>query len=141
MLQTSAIVHETYLKLVDQRQVNWENRRHFFLVASEIMRRILVDYARARNRRKRGGDIEMLTLGSALRVAAETSEVNLLELDDALNKLAKKDLQQAKVVELRYFGGCTVEETAAILGIAQSTVKRDWAVAKAWLRKRLSESR
>lgn len=140
-LQTSAIVHETYLKLADQRQVNWENRGHFFWVASEVMRRILVDHARARKRQKRGGGIEMLTLDSTLRVAAESSEVDLLELNDALESLAEKDIQQAKIVELRYFGGCSIEETAATLGIAPATVKRDWACAKAWLHSQLTTDR
>lgn len=138
-LQTSAIVHETYVKLTEQRQVNWENRAHFFWLASEIMRRILVDYARGRNRQKRGGNLDLLTLNSALQVAVDRSEVDLLALHEALTRLAQKDNQQAKIVELRYFCGCSIRDAAETLGISAATVKRDWAVAKAWLRHQLNK--
>lgn len=137
-LQTTALVHETYLKLAQLRVVGWENRGHFFWVASEIMRRVLVDYARGQNRRKRGGDADTIPLNSAFQVAAENSSVDLLELDAALAKLAGWDAQQVKIVELRYFGGCSIDETAEVLGISAATVNRDWAAAKAWLSHQLS---
>ncbi len=131
-LQTSAVVHEAYLKLAEQRHVNWENRAHFFWLASEVMRRVLVDHARGRNRQKRGDAQDHVTLTSA--IAPSTGPAfDLLELDAALTKLASKDPQQAKVVELRYFAGCSIAETANTLGISEATVKRDWASAKAWL--------
>lgn len=137
-LQTTGLVHETYLKLAQQRVVGWENRGHFFWVASEIMRRVLVDCARGRNRLKRGGGGATIPLNSAFQVAVENSTVDLLELDAALTKLAEWDEQQAKVVELRYFGGCSIDETAQILGVSTASVNRDWAAAKAWLRHQLS---
>ncbi len=132
-LRTTALVHETYMKLADQRFSNWENRAHFFWLASEIMRRVLVDYARGRNREKRGGDLEIVSMDSNFQIAIDSSNINLLELDSALNQLAAIDPQQAKVVEIRYFGGCSIEETAEILDVSIATVKRDWATAKAWL--------
>lgn len=132
-LQTTALVHETYLKLADQRDVNWENRAHFFWLAAEIMRRILVDYARSQNRLKRGGDIEIVQMDSRLQIAIENAGVDIIALDSALTRLAEWDEQQAKIVELRYFGGCSVDETAQVLGVSVSTVNRDWAAAKAWL--------
>ncbi len=137
-LETTGLVHETYLKLAQQRAVGWENRGHFFWVASEIMRRVLVDYARGRNRRKRGGDAETVPLNSAIQIAADSSSVDLLELDAALSKLAEWDAQQAKIVELRFFAGCSIDETADTLGISAATVNRDWAAAKAWLHHELS---
>lgn len=137
-LQTTALVHEAFIKLNEQHFVNWDNRAHFFWLSAEIMRRILVDYARRRNRQKRGGDLELLSLNSNLRIAVDSSEVNLLELNEALTKLAEYDEQQAKVVELRYFCGCGINETAEIMDISPATVKRDWAMAKAWLHHRLS---
>lgn len=132
-LRTTALVHETYLKLANQRFANFENRAHFFWLASEIMRRLLVDYARTRNSDKRGGEAEIFSIDSSFQIAVESSEVNLLDLDDALNKLALMDPQQAKIVEVRYFGGCSIEETAAAVGVSVTTVNRDWAAAKAWL--------
>jgi RNA polymerase sigma factor (TIGR02999 family) len=132
-LRTTALVHETYLKLADQRFANFENRAHFFWLASEIMRRVLVDYARGRSREKRGGSVEMVSINSSFQVAIENSNINLLELDAALIKLAALDQQQAKIVEVRYFGGCSIEETAEVVGVSVATVKRDWASAKAWL--------
>lgn len=137
-LQTTALVHEAYLKLADQRVLSWENRAHFFWLASEIMRRLLVDYARGRGRKKRGGDVEILPMNSAFQIAIDNSGVDLLSLDTALTKLAAFDPQQAKIVEIRFFGGRTIEETAETLKISVATVKRDWAVAKAWLHRELS---
>jgi RNA polymerase sigma factor (TIGR02999 family) len=137
-LQTTALVHEAFLKLNDQRVIRWENRAHFFWLSSEIMRRILVDYARSKKRQKRGGELEMISLNSNLKIAVDSSEINLLELNDALLKLAEFDPQQSKVVELRYFCGCSIEEVADILDISPATVKRDWAMAKAWLHHKLS---
>lgn len=132
-LQTTALVHETYLKMVEQRAVHWENRKHFFWLAAEIMRRILVDYARHRKRQKRGGEVEFLPLDSTFQIADDESEIDLLALDEALDKLARFDRQQAKVVELRFFSGLNIEETAEVLSVSPATVKRDWAMAKAWL--------
>ncbi len=131
-LQTTAIVHEAYLKLAEQRQVDWADRAHFFWIASEVMRRVLVDHARGRKRLKRGDGLEAATLTSAI-AASSGPAFDLLELDEVLTKLAAKDPQQAKVVELRYFAGCSIGETAETLGISEATVKRDWAAAKAWL--------
>ena len=132
-LRTTALVHAPYLKLANQRFAHFENRAHFFWLASEIMRRLLVDYAKGRNRDKRGGDAETFSIDSSFQIAVESSEVNLIDLDEALTKLALMDPQQAKIVEVRYFGGCSVEETAAAVGVSVATVKRDWAAAKAWL--------
>jgi len=141
-LQTTALINEAFLKLVDQKDVQWENRAHFFGLAANMMRRILVDYARTKHRVKRGGKEVEVPLEEALAVAVEAGNdetvIDLIILDEALNKLAKKDEQQAQIVELRYFSGLTVEETAKILGISTMTVKRDWNVAKAWLRREIS---
>ena len=136
-LRTTALVHEAYLKLADQHAANWEGRAHFFWLASEMMRRVLVDYARGRNREKRGGGSDLVSLNEDFLIAIDNSEVDLLELDSALKKLAGIDPQQAKIVEIRYFGGCSIEETSDILGVSITTIKRDWAVAKAWLRREL----
>jgi RNA polymerase sigma-70 factor (ECF subfamily) len=141
-LQTTALINEAFLKLVDQKDVQWENRAHFFGLAANMMRRILVDYARTKHRVKRGGKDVEVPLEEALSVAIESGNheaiIDLILLDEALNKLAEKDEQQARIVELRYFSGLTVEETAKILGISTMTVKRDWNVAKAWLRREIS---
>jgi RNA polymerase sigma-70 factor (ECF subfamily) len=141
-LQTTALINEAFLKLVDQKDVHWENRAHFFGLAANMMRRILVDYARTKHRAKRGGKEVEVPLEEALAVAVESGShetiIDLILLDEALNKLAAKDEQQARIVELRYFSGLTVEETAKILGISTMTVKRDWNVAKAWLRREIS---
>lgn len=136
-LQATALVHEAYLKLVDQREANWQNRAHFFGVAAQIMRRILTDYARSRQRLKRGGDVHKTSLDEAL-VVAEDRASDLVRIDDALTRLEKLDARQARVVELRFFGGLSVEETAAAMGISAPTVKREWAMAKAWLHRELS---
>ena len=135
-LQTTALVHEAYLKLVNQRDANWENRVHFFAVAAHVMRQILVDYARRHHASKRGGDLYKLSLDEAL-VTSEEKGADLLALDEALERLAAIDPQQSRVVELRVFGGLTVEETAEALGISPRTVKREWSMAKAWLHKQI----
>jgi RNA polymerase sigma factor (TIGR02999 family) len=140
-LQTTALINEAFLRLAGQRDVQWENRAHFFGLAANIMRRILVDYAKTRHRVKRGGKESDLPLEEALSVALEETDqakkIDLMLLDDALNKLAAKDEQQARIVELRYFSGLTVEETAKVLDISSMTVKRDWNAAKAWLRREI----
>ena len=137
-LQTTALVHEAYLRLIEQRFVDWQNRAHFFGLAANMMRRILVNYAVSQNRLKRGGKDETLPLEEALCVAVEERDVDLLALDRALNELAELDERQARIVELRYFGDLTIEETAEVLSISTATVKRDWNMAKAWLRAELS---
>jgi RNA polymerase sigma-70 factor (ECF subfamily) len=131
-LQATALVNEAYLKLVEQRSSNWQSRAHFFGVAAQVMRRILIDHARGHLRQKRGGEYEKVVLNEALVFSPEQS-AELLAVDEALEKLARLDERQARVVELRFFGGLSVEEAAAVLGISPKTVKRDWSVAKAWL--------
>ena len=137
-LQTTALIHEAYLKLVDQREVNWESRTHFFAVAANMMRRILVDHARAKHREKRGGAGENLPLDEALLVVSDERSIDLIALDEALNRLAEFDEQQSRIVELRYFSGLTLEETAEALKISRTTVANDWALAKAWLHRELT---
>jgi len=136
-LQATALVHEAYLKLVDQRDVTWRNRAHFFGVAARVMRRILLDYAKARGRDKRGGGAEKISLDESL-VVAEDRCSELVRIDAALDRLEVFDERQAKVVEMRFFGGLSVEETAEALGVSEPTVKREWAMAKAWLYRELS---
>lgn len=136
-LQTTALINEVYLKLIDQRDVNWESRTHFFAIAAQAMRRILVDYARTAHRKKRGGDDINLPLEEAMLVMTEEKSVDLIALDEALNKLAKQDEQQARIVELRYFSGLTLEETADALHISRATVASDWRMAKVWLYREL----
>lgn len=142
-LQTTALINEAYLRLVEQKDVRWQNRAHFFYLAANMMRRILVDYAKTKYRAKRGGKDADLPLEDAyaFAVAVETTneatKIDLIVLDEALNKLALKDEQEARIVELRYFSGLTIEETAEVLGVSTMTVKRDWNVAKAWLRREL----
>lgn len=138
-LQTTALVNEAYLRLVDQENVRWQNRAHFFGIAAQLMRRILVDHARAKHRAKRGGADLRVTLDEATAVARDR-EIDLVALDEALDRLAKIDLQQSRVVELRFFSGLNVEETAEVLRISPATVKRDWSVAKAWLHREISGS-
>ncbi|HEX8369041.1 MAG TPA: sigma-70 family RNA polymerase sigma factor [Pyrinomonadaceae bacterium] len=138
-LQTTALIHEAYLKLIDQNQVEWQNRTHFFAIAAQAMRRILVDYARERNRDKRGGAAENLPLEEAAFVVSEEKNVDLVALDEALNRLAEFDERQARVVELRYFSGLSIDETADILGISNVTVRRDWNMAKAWLHRQITK--
>lgn len=140
-LQTTALINEAYLRLVGQKSVEWQNRAHFFGLAANMMRRILVDYAKTKHRAKRGGGEEEVSLENVLSVASATTnedvKIDLIALDMALNKLADKDARLAKIVELRYFSGLTVEETAEVLKISTMTVKRDWNVAKAWLHKEI----
>jgi RNA polymerase sigma factor (TIGR02999 family) len=138
-LQPTALVNEAYIKLVDQRNARWQNRAQFFGVAAQLMRRILVDHARVRQAQKRGGSDQQqqLSLSAADRVAEKPS-VDLLALHEALNSLAEIDEQQARIVELRFFGGLTIEETTEVLGISHATVERDWTLARAWLRRELS---
>ncbi len=133
-LQATALVHEAYIRLVDWENVTWQNRAHFFAVAAQVMRRILVDHARERSAQKRGGGMPKLSLDEAVSFAQER-EVDLVALDDALKSLAQLDETQSKIVELRFFGGLTIEETAEALGISPATVKREWTLAKAWLHK------
>ena len=135
-LQTSALVNEAYLRLVDAAQANWQNRTHFFAVCAQVMRRILVDWARSRQAAKRGGELRPLELEEALVVAEEPGQ-DLVALDDALKALAELDSRKAQVVELRFFGGLSVEETAEVLKISPETVMRDWKFAKSWLRREL----
>jgi len=135
-LQTTALVNEAYLRLVDQARVDWQNRVQFLTVAARLIRQILVDHARSRHRKKRGGGDELLPLERALLVSDKRPDA-LVALDDALRGLASSDPRKAKVVELRYFGGLTVEETAAALDIHPNTVLRDWRLAKAWLKREL----
>ena len=139
-LQATALVHEAYLRLVDQRRVEWRNRAHFFGIAAEVMRRVLVDHARARLAAKRGGGMQRLTLDEAVEVSSGGGDADVLALHDALERLALLDAGQARLVELRYFGGLNIEETADTLGVSPATVKREWALARAWLRRELSTS-
>ncbi len=132
-LQTTALIHETYLKLIDQREVNWQNRAHFFGIAAQVMRRILVDYAKARHRAKRGGADETLPLETVTLAVSEEKSIDLEALDEALTRLDEFDERQARIVELRYFSGLSIEETAEVLHISPATVKSDWKSAKAWL--------
>jgi RNA polymerase sigma factor (TIGR02999 family) len=136
-LQTTALVHEAYLKLVEQKSVVWESRSHFFAIAATMMRRILIDYARTKHRLRRGGEHENLPLENALTINVGETDFDLLALDQALDQLAAKEVHLAKIVELRFFSGLDVVETAEVLGVSESTVKRDWAMAKAWLRREL----
>ena len=135
-LQATALVNETYLRLIDQKKVEWKSRAHFFAIAASMMRRILVDHARHHARAKRPNPAQKLPLDEAVLSSPEP-QADLIALDGALEELAVMDTQQARVVELRYFGGMTVEETAEALGISPATVKRDWSMARAWLRLQL----
>lgn len=138
-LQGTALVHEAYLRLVDQRNVDWQNRNHFFALSAELIRRILVDHARAKAAAKRGGHQVVLSLEPGMEPAAK-GDIDLLALDDALALLAQTDPQQSKIVELRYFAGLKIEETAQVLKISPATVKRDWTVAKAFLKREMQRS-
>ena len=136
-LQTTALVNEAYLRLVDARSVRWQNRTHFFAISAQLMRRILVDYARSRQTHKRGGDTIHVDLDEASTVASDRAP-DLVALDDALKELASFDERKARVVELRFFGGLSVEETAEVLKVSADTVLRDWRLAKAWLLREIS---
>ncbi len=137
-LQTTALVHEAYLKLIDQRDARWQNRAHFFAIAAQAMRRILVDSARRHKAMKRGGSAENLPLDEAAEISLEP-DPTLLPLDEALDALAEIDPQQGRIVELRFFGGLTIEETAEVMSLSTDTIKREWAMARAWLRQTLSD--
>jgi RNA polymerase sigma factor (TIGR02999 family) len=136
-LQSAALVNEAYLKMIGGQQMDWQNRAHFFAVAAQLMRMILVDYARTRNRKRRRGAAQHVSLDDALAVACEQS-AELVALDDALKDLAAFDERKSKVAELRFFGGLSVEETATVLQVAPITVMREWRLAKAWLYRELS---
>jgi RNA polymerase sigma factor (TIGR02999 family) len=137
-LQTAGLVHEAYLRLVELRQIDWRDRHHFFTVAAAIMRRVLVDQARGNGALKRGGDALRMTLDEDLPAAQ--GAVDVVALDDALRRLAERDATQAQIVELRYFGGLTVDEAAEVLAIAPATVKRKWTLAQAWLYRELHDA-
>ncbi len=139
-LQTTDLIHEAYIRLIDQKNVRWQNTAHFFAVAAQSMRRILVDHARRRHRVKRGGSGIALALDEGLLVVAEKS-VDLLALDEALTRLAAIDYRQSQIVELRFFSGLSIEETVAVLGVSLTTVKDDLNMAKAWLRREIGGSK
>jgi len=132
-LQTSALLNEAFLRLVDQRDVQWQGRAHFYSIAAQMMRRILVDYARSRRFAKRGGDAQQISFDEELVVSRQLS-ADVLQLHDSLNELANIDERKSKIVELKFFGGLSIEETAEVLGVSPGTVMRDWTLAKAWLR-------
>jgi RNA polymerase sigma factor (TIGR02999 family) len=137
-LQPTALINEAYLRLVDQRDVQWQNRSHFVGVAATVMRRVLVDHARRHRSEKRGGAMGRVGLtGDSLEDREETDPLDLVALDDALKRLSEMDPRQGRIVELRYFGGLGVEESAAVLGVSPATVKREWNSARAWLRREL----
>jgi len=136
-LQTTALIHEVYLRLVDVRDIDWQSRAHFFAICAQLMRRILTDFARARHYQKRGGDAVHLPLDEALVISREP-DADLVAVDDALKALAAIDERKSRVVELRFFGGLSVEETAEVLKISSDTVMRDWKLAKVWLLGQLS---
>jgi RNA polymerase sigma factor (TIGR02999 family) len=139
-LQPTALVHEAYLKLVDQRRVDWLNRAHFYGVASQVMRRLLVDHARRHNAAKRGNGVEWVAIDEGLNVPAP-SQIPVLVLDDVIGRLEKLDPRLAQLVEVRAFGGCTLEEAAEVLHVSKSTAKREWRTAKAWLMRELQLER
>ena len=140
ILQPTALVHEAFVKLIDQHAVRWQNRAHFFGVAAQLMRRILVDHARQRNAQKRGGQIPHVPVDESLAIAA-AEHVDVLAIDDALTRLAAIDADHVRLVELRFFGGLTIEETAEVMGWSTGSVKREWVLAKAWLRRELGGER
>jgi RNA polymerase sigma factor (TIGR02999 family) len=135
-LQPTALVHEVYLKLIDQTRVKWQNHAHFFGVAAQLMRRIVIKHARQHHAAKRGGGERKLSLDEAVVLTAERA-TDLIALDDALTSLSAVDAQQSRVVELRFFGGLTIEETAEVLGVSPATVKREWRMARAWLQREI----
>ena len=136
-LQTTELVNEAYVRLIDWKNVHWQNRAHFFGVAAQIMRRILVDFARSRASAKKGGGTQYVSLSEAMTISPERGE-DLIALDDALESLAELDARKSRIVELRFFGGLSVEETAEVLKISARTVMRDWGLAQAWLYRELS---
>ncbi len=138
-LQTSALVNEAYVRLIDWKEVKWQNRAHFFAVSAQLMRRILVDFARSRNYAKRGGGARNVSLEEATVVSREKS-ADLVALDDALDSLAQLNERQSRVVELRFFGGLELEEIAEVLNVSVGTVRRDWSLARAWLHRELNRA-
>lgn len=137
-LQATALVHEAYLRLLEQQEVDWQNRAHFFSIAAEMMRRILVNYAVQRNAKKRGDGVTRISLDDAISFSAnDETDLDLVSLDGALKRLAEFDADAARIVELRFFAGLTVEEVAEVMSISESTVKREWKMAKAWLKTQL----
>jgi RNA polymerase sigma factor (TIGR02999 family) len=138
-LQPTALVHEAYLRLIDQRQVRWQNRAHFFAVAAQLMRRILVDYARGRRAGKRGSRALRVTFDEAEMLPDQRAD-DVLALDTALSDLAAFDLRKSRIVELRFFGGLSIEETAEALSVSPGTIMRDWTLAKAWLQREISKT-
>ena len=136
-LQPTALVNEAFIKLVDQSRVGWRGRTHFFAVGAKVMRRLLVDHARSRQRQKRGGGRERLVLHDDMKISPQSDE-DLLDVDEALDKLAKVDPRQAEIVEMRFFGSMSVQEVASVLGVSKRTVEGEWTMAKAWLRRELS---
>lgn len=132
-LQPTALVHEAYMKLIDQNRVQWQNRAHFFGIAAQVMRRILMDHARKHQADKRGGEFEKLPIEEEILIVSQDKSSELIALDEALDELAKVDPDKAKIVELRYFGGLSIEETAEVMGVSVPTINRHWKMAKAWL--------
>jgi RNA polymerase sigma factor (TIGR02999 family) len=139
-LESAALVHEAYFRLLEGETPSWHDRAHFFCVAAQLMRHILVDHARHRRAAKRGGGAPRLTLDTKIALLPKP-EVDLLALDDALNKLTSLDSQQSRIIEMKFFGGLSIEETAAVLDISPATVKREWATARAWLQREMSKDR
>lgn len=139
-MQTTALVNEAYLRLIDASRVHWQNRAHFFAIAAQLMRRILVDFARRRHNLKGGGAAREVSFDEALVVSREAG-AEMIAVDDALNTLASLDARQSQVVELRFFGGLSIDETAEVLKVSEGTVRRDWSLAKAWLYRELSGAR
>jgi RNA polymerase sigma-70 factor, ECF subfamily len=137
-LQTTALVHEAYMRLIDWKNVQWQNRAHFFAISAQLMRRILVDFARSRHFAKRGGGMRQIEFDEAMAIAPARS-VDLVALDDALKALATLDARRSQVVELRFFGGLSIAETAEVLKVSSGTVRRDWSLAQAWLHRELSK--
>ena len=136
-LQTSGLVNEAYIRLIDQKNIQWQDRAHFFGIAARLMRQVLVDYARTRRYAKRGGDAHRVSLDEAMIISEERAG-EVVALDDALKTLAEIDPRQSQIVELRFFGGLSIEETAEVLAISPGTVMRDWTLAKAWLRRAIT---
>jgi RNA polymerase sigma factor (TIGR02999 family) len=137
-LQTTALIHEAYIRLIDQHSVNWESRTHFYAIASTLMRRILVDHARAKSRLRRGGNVRTVSFDETTVVLDKGRTIDLIVLDEALNRLREKDERQVRIVECRYFAGLTIEETAAALKVSRTTVSNEWKMAKAWLHRELT---
>lgn len=138
-LQTSALVNEAYIRLIDWKNIHWQNRSHFFAVSAQIMRRILVDFARSRDYAKRGGGTRQVSLEEAA-IAPSVRAADLVALDEAMNTLAQLDARQSRVVELRFFGGLSLDEIAEVLKVSVGTVRRDWSLARAWLHRELSRT-